>query len=171
MLYRGSCLADTNFRRCRVMISRVGAPMEGGCPRVVYTCKRIAPFFVPIRRCALCTALPGRPLVTSCSGTSEAVHSRVREGQKPIIPYVAISRSRNMSHGSTWCFLSEYLTHGPAPNAFPSICFMFQERQHVMDAVLRLLNDSRSRFKALMLDLAKICHNEMTKDGLLAYFL
>eukprot|EP00903_Cladosiphon_okamuranus_P012346 g11575.t1 len=46
-----------------------------------------------------------------------------------------------------------------------------EERQHVMDAVFRLLNDSRSRFKALMLDLAKICHNEMTKDGLLAYFL
>lgn len=41
----------------------------------------------------------------------------------------------------------------------------------MMDAVLRLLDDSRSRFKALMLDLAKICHNEMTKDGLLAYFL
>ncbi len=41
----------------------------------------------------------------------------------------------------------------------------------MMDAVFRLLNDSRSRFKALMLDLAKICHNEMTKDGLLAYFL
>ncbi|CAN0260132.1 unnamed protein product [Ectocarpus fasciculatus] len=46
-----------------------------------------------------------------------------------------------------------------------------EERQHVLDAVFRLLNDSRSRFKALMLDLAKICHNEMTKDGLLAYFL
>lgn len=48
---------------------------------------------------------------------------------------------------------------------------LLQERQHVMDAVFRLLSDSRSRFKALMLDLAKICHNEMTKDGLLAYFL
>lgn len=50
-----------------------------------------------------------------------------------------------------------------------AVCW--QERQHVMDAVFRLLSDSRSRFKALMLDLAKICHNEMTKDGLLAYFL
>lgn len=52
-----------------------------------------------------------------------------------------------------------------------STILAIQERKHVMDAVLRLLNDSRSRFKALMLDLAKICHNEMTKDGLLAYFL
>ncbi|CAM9556979.1 unnamed protein product [Choristocarpus tenellus] len=46
-----------------------------------------------------------------------------------------------------------------------------EERQHVMDAVFRLLSDSRHRFKALMLDFAKICHNEMTKDGLLAYYL
>lgn len=54
---------------------------------------------------------------------------------------------------------------------FLFFCPCLQERQHVLDAVFRLLNDSRSRFKALMLDLAKICHNEMTKDGLLAYFL
>ncbi|CAM9778413.1 unnamed protein product [Discosporangium mesarthrocarpum] len=46
-----------------------------------------------------------------------------------------------------------------------------EDRKHVMDAVLRLLAESRQRFKALMLDFAKICHNEMTKDGLLAYYL
>lgn len=42
----------------------------------------IAVFFVPIRCCALCTALPGGPLIAPSSSTSETVHNRARAGQK-----------------------------------------------------------------------------------------
>ncbi|KAG5177666.1 armadillo-type protein [Tribonema minus] len=45
------------------------------------------------------------------------------------------------------------------------------DRQQVMQAILRLAVQNRQQFKALMLDFAKICHHEMTTDGLLAYYI
>ncbi|CAM9684349.1 unnamed protein product [Chrysoparadoxa australica] len=46
-----------------------------------------------------------------------------------------------------------------------------EDRRRVMEAVMRLTGENKRRFKALMLDFAKICHHEMTADGLLAYLM
>jgi len=46
-----------------------------------------------------------------------------------------------------------------------------QDRQNVAEAIIRLAIESKQRFKALMLDFAKICNHLMTADGLLAYYI
>ena len=51
----------------------------------------------------------------------------------------------------------------------PSSHFSPKEEELLLSLIIKLAGEPKGKFKALMMDCAKICNSEMTADSLLAY--